>query len=394
MTSTASTPSTAVQAPISTSRDRFPALGALPTRLDSLTSLRFFAAFAVFTHHFTGLGHKTGYGRAPLLFPYSQIGVHGVTFFFVLSGFLLTWVHKPEQSAGAFYWRRMARIWPATLVAALPAYYVFYVLAHEHRDWGSIVSSIFLVQNWFPDAYPTLPGNPVTWTLCVEMLFYALFPFAARALVRLSTRRLVVLTAAGLLGMVAVNHYAFAYLSDRTASWVMRHPIVYMPEFLLGITLALAVKRGWRLPLHPAVPVLALGAYVFAYYQARHRLPEYWDKQLECTVRPSIAILAALIMLAFVQREIAGRRGLMNSPVLINLGIWSYCFYLIHHSVSRWATYEYGRLADDNSTLFGLLGLGLVATGLAWALHRYVEEPANKWLLRHMPARLRTPVRR
>ncbi|MEV7415674.1 acyltransferase [Streptomyces sp. NPDC089919] len=385
--------STAEKASITERPSRPSSAASLPSRLDSLTSLRFFAAFAVFTHHFTGFGHKTGYGAAPLVFPYSQIGAHGVTFFFVLSGFLLTWVYKPQQSAGAFWWRRIARIWPATLVAAIPAYYVFYVMAKEHRDWGSIVSSVFLVQNWFPGAYPTLPGNPVTWTLGVELLFYALFPFAARGLVRLSTRTLVVLTAAGLLAMVAVDHFAFAHLSDKMASWVMRHPLVYLPEFLLGMTLALAVKRGWRLRLHPAVPVLALAAYVYAYYQLRAQLSPYWDEQLEATVRPSIAVLAALIMLAFVQREIAGRRGVMNSKALINLGIWSYCFYLVHHTVSRWATYEYGRLHDNNGALFSLLGLGLVATALAWALHRYVEEPANRWLVARMPARLRAPRR-
>ncbi|MFJ7160072.1 acyltransferase family protein [Streptomyces sp. NPDC101118] len=394
MTSTASTSPTVLQPSISGRGDRPAETDPLPSRLDSLTSLRFFAAFAVFAHHFTGYGHKTGFGTAPLIFPYSQIGAHGVTFFFVLSGFLLTWVHKPEQRAGAFYWRRIARIWPATLVAAVPAYYVFYVMAKEDRDWGSIISSLFLVQNWFPGAYPTLPGNPVTWTLGVELLFYLLFPFAARVLVRMRTRNLWLLTAAGLLGMVVVDHVAYAELSGKMASWVMRHPLVYMPEFLLGITLALAVKRGWRMPLHPAVPVAALAAFVYAYYQARAALPPYWDQQLEALVRPGIAILAALIMLAFVQREVAGHRGIMNSRTLINLGIWSYCFYLLHHTVSRWATYEFGRLHDNNGALFGLLGLGLVATALSWALHRYVEEPANRWLIRNMPARLRTPVRR
>jgi peptidoglycan/LPS O-acetylase OafA/YrhL len=64
----------------------------LPKRLDSLTSLRFFAAFAVFTTHFTGSGGKTGLGRAPLIFPYAQFRGNGVSLFFVLSGFLMIWV--------------------------------------------------------------------------------------------------------------------------------------------------------------------------------------------------------------------------------------------------------------------------------------------------------------
>ena len=55
-----------------------PEAALMPKRLDSLTSLRFFAAFAVFAHHFTGLGGQTGFGRAPAIFPFSGIGGHGV----------------------------------------------------------------------------------------------------------------------------------------------------------------------------------------------------------------------------------------------------------------------------------------------------------------------------
>lgn len=161
----------------------------------------------------------------------------------MLSGFLLTRVHKPQERAGAFYWGRGAGIWPATLVAAVPASLVVYVMAVLRPDWGSIVASLFLVQTWLPHTQPTLPGNPVTWTLSVE--------------------------------------------------------------------LALAVKHGWRIRLHPAVPVLALCAYTYASFQLLDHLPTYWALQLSCTERPVLAVLAALIMLAFTQREIRGHHGLL-----------------------------------------------------------------------------------
>ncbi|MCX4775290.1 acyltransferase family protein [Streptomyces sp. NBC_01264] len=365
----------------------------LPSRLDSLTGLRFFAAFGVFMHHFTGIGNKTGHGTAPLIFPYSQMGGQGVTFFFVLSGFLLTWVHKPQERAGAFYWRRIARIWPASLVAAVPAFFVFYRMAGVRVDWGSFIASLFLVQTWLPHAQPSLPGNPVTWTLSVEVLFYALFPFVARRIVKVSTRTLTVLTAAGLVAMIVADHVGNANYRAPWSFWVNQTPVFHLPEFLVGITLALAVKRGWRMRLHPAVPVLGLCAYTYAYFQLQAGLPAYWGQQLSYTERPTIAVLSALIMLAFTQREIKGQRGLLTSRVLVNLGIWSYCFYLIHHAVIRWSTYEYGRLSDNNDALFGLLGMALVVTGLSWVLYRFVEEPANRWLMHHMPASLRRPIR-
>lgn len=80
-------------------------------RLDSLTGMRFIAALAVFVHHTTGLAPGTGLAQAPVLFPYSTMGVNGVGFFFVLSGFLLAWGHRPGTRRGLFHWRRAGRIY-------------------------------------------------------------------------------------------------------------------------------------------------------------------------------------------------------------------------------------------------------------------------------------------
>lgn len=370
-----------------------PGVTPLPKRLDSLTSLRFFAAFAVFTYHFTGYGGQTGFGRVPLLFPYSMIGVNGVTFFFVLSGFLMMWVFKPDEHPGVFYWRRVGRIWPAHLVALPLAVYAYYIAAHQVIHWPSLISSVFLVQTWFPQVTPTLPGNEVTWTLSVELLFYALFPLLGRLALRRRTRSLAALAGAGLVGMWATAWISAALCSPSTAGWVMRLPVVYLPEFLLGMTVALAVKRGWRLPLRPAVPVLLLGAYVVFYYQGRARFGAGAVQQLDYVVRPVIALLSVLIILAFVQREVRGRRGVLNTRPLVLLGAWSYCFYLIHHSVSRIATYTWGRRPDDNWVLFTLLAMAVVLNLMAWLLFRFVEEPAEKWWRARTPQRWlrRTP---
>jgi peptidoglycan/LPS O-acetylase OafA/YrhL len=357
----------------------------LPKRLDSLTSLRFFAAFAVFTFHFTGTGGQTGFGRVPVIFPYSMIGGQGVTFFFVLSGFLMMWVFKPDEHPGVFYWRRIGRIWPAHLVTLLLAIYAYYIMAHLTIDWPSLILSVFLVQTWPPHVYPTLPGNEVTWTLSVELLFYLLFPLLGRLAARCRTRWLAAATVLGLAGMWLTNWIAAVNATPATAGWIMRLPVVYLPEFLLGMTVALAVRRGWRLPLRPVVPVLLLAAYVGVYYQGRPRFPVGVAQQIDYTERQAVAICSVLIILAFVQREIRGKRGVLNTRPLVLLGAWSYCFYLIHHSLSRIATYIWGRLPDDNWALLGVLAVGVVGNVLAWLLFRYVEEPAERWMRRRTP---------
>jgi peptidoglycan/LPS O-acetylase OafA/YrhL len=97
--------------------------------------------------------------------------------------------------------------------------------------------------------------------------------------------------------------------------------------------------------------------------------------------------LSALIILAFVQRELRGLKGVLNTKPLVLLGLWSYGFYLIHHSISRLATYEWGRMPDNNAVLFTLLGMALVVAAMSWALFTFVEEPAEKWWRKHTPKR-------
>src|SRR5947208_9971420 len=85
-------------------------------RLDALTGLRFWFAFLVVMHH--SLEHWFG----PRVYPVADFGYIGVDFFFVLSGFVLTWSWRPELRARRFWWHRFARIWPlhlTTLVLAV-----------------------------------------------------------------------------------------------------------------------------------------------------------------------------------------------------------------------------------------------------------------------------------
>ncbi|RAG82038.1 acyltransferase [Streptacidiphilus pinicola] len=361
--------------------------GRSATRLDALTSLRFFAAFAVFVHHFNGFAKNGGVARVPLLYPWSTIGAHGVTFFFVLSGFLLTWSWRPgRQSLGGYYWRRFGRIWPAHLVATIPAMLLFYDIGwgSDHTNLLSTVSSLFLLQTWFPGVQPTLPGNPVTWTLSVELLFYALFPFFVRWFGRLRTRTLMLVSGAGLTAMWAVDVWAY-YQAPTMESWILRTPVVYLPEFALGMAFAFAIRRGWRMRLRPWVVLVALAAYVPVY--ALHAVGPYgfYGIQIEASVRPTVAVLSVLLIAAFVQRELEGRRGLLHWRPLVLLGAWSYCFYLVHQLVIQ-AMYDMGLWQPaGNRNIWILLVTSAIGTFFAWALYTFVEEPARKWWSARVP---------
>ena len=84
-----------------------------PGKLEPLTSLRFFAAAAIVLHHTQEVWVPTGFWLPFLL-------DQAVAFFFVLSGFILTYVHPalPTRAERRRFWlARFARIWPAHATA-------------------------------------------------------------------------------------------------------------------------------------------------------------------------------------------------------------------------------------------------------------------------------------
>ena len=145
-------------------------------RFDALTSMRFIAAGLVFLHHCEGK-----FGIPFGTFPYRR---YSVTFFFVLSAFMLVAVYHNRQ----FTWRRFmairfARIVPLHLVAFVATVACFWKMnwiafQRDAIHWiNNTVSQILLIQCWHPRADWVFTGNGVTWSLCVLVFFYALFPF-------------------------------------------------------------------------------------------------------------------------------------------------------------------------------------------------------------------------
>jgi peptidoglycan/LPS O-acetylase OafA/YrhL len=97
----------------------------------NLNGLRFIAASTVVIHHVEQTkdlyGFKNYFGNATV----QLIGSMGVTLFFVLSGFLITYLLLQEKAVhqtvqlGKFYMRRVLRIWPLYYLVVLLGLFVF-----------------------------------------------------------------------------------------------------------------------------------------------------------------------------------------------------------------------------------------------------------------------------
>ncbi len=165
--------------------------------LPGLNGLRALAAIAVVVSHITlglnefGLNNKIfgtdGNGNAKGL----DLAGNGVTIFFTLSGFLITFLLLKEKEISplkikAFYIRRLLRIWPLYYLYFFASLLTLFIFSISYPA-SSLPFYIFLAANVPFIIEKTIPFLAHYWSLGVEEQFYLFFP----QLAKLSNRRLL-----------------------------------------------------------------------------------------------------------------------------------------------------------------------------------------------------------
>ncbi|WP_136706714.1 acyltransferase [Agromyces sp. H66] len=366
-----------------------PAPSAQAARLDAITGLRWWAAFVVFGYHILVFAPLPG-----VVSGFLQFGHFGVTFFFVLSGFVLTWSMRAGTPKSTFYWRRFARIYPLHFVTLLLAIPVFYSFDPDPSEWwvkpfsiGVLLLSVFLLQGWSRDPAILFSGNPAAWTLTAEMFFYAVHPFVAAVVRRFSKRAALW----GALGVVAFATATRVVIQLAPTSWLatLPWPVLRLNEFALGMLLAWAFRQGWRPRWHPAIPFAAILAYFVVIVGAEGFAP---FRPVEVVVSPYsseiVTVLCGALIVATASRELRGRAGWMTARPIVALGEWSFAFYLIHATLIYTALELFGQQPTRWANLGWTAALLVVATAAAAALHLWVEKPLERRLRRWQQAKV------
>lgn len=348
-------------------------------RLASITGLRWWAAFAVFFFHFRNL--------APLPEPlsvFAPFGNLGVTFFFVLSGFVLTWSWNPATTLRTFYWRRFARIYPLAMVTLVLAIPVFYSFAPDpEQPWvkpvniGILVLCVLLLQGWSRSPEIMFAGNPAAWTLTSEMFFYALHPWISRGLRRLAVHGALIAAVI----VITVALVVRAYATAEPNSWIagLPWPILRIYEFLFGMCLAWAFRRGWRprTPVYVAYLLLILWAVTLLVLPRVDALAPIAAIFSPFALEGS-AVVCGLLIVTSAARELRGTKGWSGTRPVVALGEWSYAFYLIHATILYTALALFGHQHGGWTSVAWLVGTLALSIVAAAALHLWVERPMEK----------------
>jgi peptidoglycan/LPS O-acetylase OafA/YrhL len=314
--------------------------------LRRLTSLRAFAALGVFAYH---LGHDHLLSSNP-----AEFGSVGVSFFFVLSGFILVWATSPADRVWTFYRRRFARVYPAHFVTLLAAIVV--PVIEVHRGLLAGLFSLTLTQAWVGKNSSIVYGmNGVSWSLSCEAFFYAIFPLVVLVVRRDDRRRIALL----LLGSYVVAGFVTAAGFDPYAN-----PLAQLNEFLVGMIAGAAFAGGWR----PAIDLRVAGAGTVLLYVAV-RAVKAPGGGYDALFAPAFAA----ILLAAARRDVAETGGWLASRWLVYAGEVSFCFYLVHEMVIV--------NLRPHMTGAGAVPVALIGSCvLAIALHHLVELPSQRLL--------------
>ncbi|MCX5206945.1 acyltransferase [Streptomyces sp. NBC_00237] len=380
------------------------ALGEKRPQLHSLTGLRALGMLLVFVVHGSfeivfsddtiGLAYLEGVGTS---------GQTAVTYFFILTGFVLTWSWNKKESLRAFWRRRAVRVFP-NHVTALAFAVVLIIALGALPDFLPLLANLFLVQSWFPDPAFQEAGNSATWSLAVDIGFYALFPFLLPLVKRIRSQYLwyVVGAVAVVIALIPVVANTFLPATPESPLWqtsesrywfVYFFPLSRMLECLLGMLVARILITGRWIGLRPLPAALIL----VAAYVAAQQVP-FLYRYAAITAVP-----VALLTAALATMDVEGRKSWLNSKALVRLGELSFAFYLLHGPILKYGHLMFGTVMDGGipegrtwevpGALAFLVGMFAVSLVLAWLMNVFVEQKAVRlWSRRKTPAAPRVKV--
>jgi peptidoglycan/LPS O-acetylase OafA/YrhL len=369
-----------------------------PTRkpaLPALTGLRTLLALVILLFHFTPAGLRWEQHPWVSLYPIIDIGYVFVSFFFLISGFILAYNYGSEGDGSAgggvrvqrlnavdFWMARLSRLYPVyalTMLISVPMVINEWTARSHAQFYEGIVATPLLLQGFDPELATF--WMTVTWTLSCEVVLYLLFPWLLRIKMPRGAGWLAALVLGlWVLGLVPHAVYLFtnpdhlSHIADRysTGFWIDTlkfTPLPYVCTFLAGLTLgrlheALALSsrmRAW----------VGLGGFaaagVLVYGYTEHL--------------PYILVHGGLLtpVFAAIILGLAGPSwlaGIFSIRPLVLVGASTYALYLLHYNVflllqkyKVWAALHLEQFDPWISYVFVVL--------LALAVRQWVEHPAQ-----------------
>jgi peptidoglycan/LPS O-acetylase OafA/YrhL len=350
-----------------------------------LNALRFFAALCVIISHIELIKGSFGfkhYWNNVLIF---NLGGLGVYFFFVLSGFLITFLLlKEKEQAGAirirqFYLRRILRIWPLYYAICILGFFILpyfkaiaipYLREDFQAHFGTnLVLYLLILPNLAFSLYQAVPHIGQTWSIGVEEQFYLGWPWLIAKAKNVFRSLLIVI---GLIVLLKVL-------------------VLLLGNFFGGQDWYPVLKRFVAMSKFECMAIGGIGAY-FLYTKNEKILRYMCDGRLfwlsllgiplliyftPAKIQDSIHLVYSVLFLIIIMyisgnTRIAGR---LETRYFSYLGKISYGIYMYHFIIIPIVMYLYNRSGLElgelscNLILYtAITGLTILVSGLSYAL--------------------------
>lgn len=305
--------------------------------IETLQSLRFIFMMMIFMSHFAYRDIRA----------FDAGGDCGVTFFFLLSGFVCSLKYGHQVQEGTFSYvkfmgRRFRKLYPLHLLCL----FFYLVVSHSSFDL-KVLLNLLLLQSWVPDADWYFSCNSVSWFLSSMLFCYLVFPWAYRNLSKS-------LSLAILITYIAV--YWFTPY-NRVNAVLYVFPVVRFVDFYIGMLLCRFYEHSKTLPyyrwMEPLVIIVLLFTLaIYPYTDAKFRnAPLYW-------------LVLVPLVLVFVQQKGCVSHWLKSKPMLF-LASLTMPLFLIHQMCIGILLHR----LPEMPTILMLMTCIFVTLMISWGVH-------------------------
>lgn len=368
-------------------------------KLDSLTSLRFFAAALIIIYHSTQVFSFHSF------LAYDQT----VSFFFILSGFILTYVYPSLNSKyeiKRFFIARFARIWPGyffcflLVLITLPK--IEWTLPNVHM-LPRTITNLLLIQAWIPRIDYFFSFDSPSWSISTEFFFYLCFPILIASFRSTWFKKLIFSLSLLLVMFYLSNHFHLVDVNHSknfeisTDGLIYINPLSRLFEFVFGMCTALLFmnlkQRYWHYPtfyytaVEIALIICVWGSLYFTY--TFFTLPIFYKILglggvtwlCKSAITPFAAAL--ILIMAFGKGNVSK---ILSTKLFVRLGEMSFALYLLHYIALRWFSFILVNVPSSSYYKYYFLYWFTVLAG-SYLINRFIEYPVRKFIL-HLPNKI------
>ena len=331
---------------------------------------------------------------------FRRCGYLCVDLMLLLSAFVLylpyarqTFSKTPVDSIGTFFKKRFARIVPSYLLVVFVTFFVALAEGFYANKPGfavkDLVTHLTFTEMFFNDTYLFAGITAVVWTVCIEVGFYLIFPWLAKAFQKLP---LLIYAAMMLVGIAFTYGLAFRIAEPRV---MVNRFLTFLPVFANGMMAAHLyawyASRVKRKAIISIVGMLVAVGACFAVYKLFSMCASTGSEQQiwQMKYRAALSFAFAALVLGFAIAPKPFRR-ILDNRVAAAIAAITYNLYLWHQWLMVHLRMSFG--AKSGADIAGM-GVGtqwtLTIIGLATAFLVAIvitygfEQPVSRLILRN-----------